>query len=130
MPNRNTEEVVAVASPRAVFAAALVGGTLLLATIAAYLGRIPTELKAIPYYDTVGHFGLFGGLAAALDHMLGRRSFRRVPLSALIVGGYAIFDESLQSLSPLRAVDPADLAAGLIGIAVLVPLVRAFVKRS
>lgn len=124
MPKSNKEEAVATASPKAAFIAVAIGGILLAATIAAYLGRIPTEIRAIPFYDSIGHFALFGTLAAALDRVFRERMMRGIPVAAWSVGSYAILDESLQSLSSMRTFSFGDLAAGLIGIGVLTVIGR------
>ncbi|HSE35074.1 MAG TPA: VanZ family protein [Candidatus Paceibacterota bacterium] len=124
MPKSNKEEAVATASPKAAFIAVAIGGILLAATIAAYLGRIPTEIRAIPFYDSIGHFVLFGTLAAALDRVFRERMMRGIPVAAWSVGSYAILDESLQSLSSMRTFSLGDLAAGLIGVAAMTALGR------
>lgn len=109
---------------RSLITALIVAGILIIATIAAYLGRIPTEIRMIPYYDTIGHFVLFGVLACALDRVFRERMLLGVPCAAWCVGVYAIMDESLQSLSSIRTFSLGDLAAGLIGVSTMTTLGR------
>jgi VanZ family protein len=98
-------------------------GVLLAATVLAYLGLIPHALKAIPYYDSIGHFILFGTLALVLDRVFGKKDVRllglRLPLALVSVALYAVGDEALQGLSSARTVDWRDLAAGLFGALLL-----------
>ncbi|MGB8648052.1 MAG: VanZ family protein [Anaerolineae bacterium] len=90
--------------------------------VAAYLGDIPTRLAQIPYYDTIGHFVLYGILAALLD--LALRHHRttipgtalRIPTAGVVIVLVAIADELLQGLSPIRTSDIKDLAADVVGI--------------
>lgn len=93
---------------------------LLTATILAYTRRIPVGIKRIPYYDTIGHFLLFGILALLLDRAMGGRNVKvfrgSVSLAALMVIGYAVIDEGLQGFSSVRTVDATDLLAGMCGV--------------
>ncbi len=90
-------------------------------SIAADFRLIPTQVRGIPYFDKMGHFVLFGILAFFLHLALGGRALTlgrvRVPAAFLIVVAFTLLDEWQQSLSPYRAVDPADLAADWVGIA-------------
>ncbi len=72
--------------------------------VAAYLRLIPTRLADIPYYDTAGHFILYGILAALLHLALNRRSIAvasvRVPLAAALAIAFAIGEEFVQRFRP------------------------------
>jgi len=98
------------------------------ATILAYLKLVPTEIKNIPYYDSIGHFLLFGMLALSLDHALKRKMFHfnhfSFPIASFVVGLYAIIDESLQAFSNVRTIELSDLLFGFLGIACLTTLGR------
>ena len=90
------------------------------ATILAYLKLIPHAIKDIPYYDSVGHFMLFGMLAFSLDHALFHRTSkftgREFPLGSMLVAVYATLDESVQYYSSTRTFDLGDLSFSLLGI--------------
>lgn len=88
--------------------------------VLAYFGLIPTKLHDIPYYDSAGHFILYGlwgwffGRAFAKPLMqLG--SFQ-IPSGIAVVIAIAVVEESLQQLSPLRTFSLTDLGFGLLGI--------------
>lgn len=107
---------------------------LTLITVSAYLKLLPTELSAIPAYDTLGHFFLLG-IASYLSHMalrgrvfyLGQLS---LPLGPTLVGAIVIVDEILQGLSPNRTVSVTDVAASFSGILLFYRLARAQVTLS
>jgi hypothetical protein len=86
----------------------------------AYLGLIPTKLHDIPYYDSAGHFILYGlwgyffGNAYQKPMIaIGRLIVQNGIAMAIII---AIIEESLQQLSPMRTFSLADLGFGLLGI--------------
>jgi VanZ family protein len=88
--------------------------------LSAYLGIIPTSLRAIPYYDTFGHLFLIG-LAGFLTHRaMARRTLRvaglALPLGILIVAVLAGGEELLQLLSSRREASVWDYAADLVGL--------------
>lgn len=90
----------------------------------AYLGKVPTQFATIPFYDTVGHFAIFGGVALLLDRTLaGRQAILSlpggqvsVPLAAPIVLAVAGGEEVAQMWSTNRTFDPGDLLADLLGV--------------
>lgn len=91
---------------------------------AAYLDLLPKGLVSFPYYDTVGHFILFG-LAAFLLELAIKEQKVRVPLPGsgswiisaafLIVGSIASVEELAQLLSQHRRFEWLDLLANLAG---------------
>lgn len=88
----------------------------------AYLGILPVKLAAIPFYDTLGHFILLG-TASYLGHKALEGQMIKVwrcpltlPLAPILVTIFAIVDESLQALSPLRTSSLSDMTANLVGI--------------
>lgn len=92
----------------------------LLLSIGAYTGTIPTSVPAIPHLDFVGHMIGIGGLAFFLDGVLDHRplmrglSFPRLaPFAVLLVAGV---EEYLQRLSPRRTSDWSDFIADAIGV--------------
>src|SRR4051812_13490918 len=91
-----------------------------LVTIAAYNNLIPHSIKAIPHYDSIGHFVLFG-IYGFLAHLAFRRRTtsvfgRIVYIGPTLVLVYAFLDESFQALSPNRTFDLADLFFGVMGV--------------
>ena len=106
---------------RAGFAAHLT--LVVLISIGAYTGTLPTSLPAIPHLDKLGHAILIGGLAFFLDGALDHRRLfadhafpRLAPVVILMVAG---IEEYLQRLSPRRTSDLADFAADVVGVCVL-----------
>ncbi len=95
---------------------------LLTIIVSAYLGIVPVKISAIPLYDTIGHFILLG-IASYLGHKaLGNRMINigfccmSLPLAPILISIFALLEESLQVLSPLRSSTLSDFAANLIGI--------------
>ncbi len=88
----------------------------------AYQGIVPVKLSAIPFYDTLGHFILLGSASYLGDKAPGgqviniRPSRFTLPLAPLLLTSFAVVDESLQALSPLRTCSLSDMTANLIGI--------------
>lgn len=86
----------------------------------AYLKLIPTEIKAIPFYDSIGHFVLFGMLGLIAHYAFNQKRvtvFRlAIPLGPLLAVTYACIDESLQIFSSNRTFDLGDLFFGILGI--------------
>ncbi|NLG49109.1 MAG: VanZ family protein [Chloroflexi bacterium] len=107
-------------SPR--WAAAFVAYLLVLAAIVwlAYLRLIPTELGYIPFYDTIGHFGLLGSAAYLSHRALNRRAVRvwrwRLPVGPMLVAALAFGEECSQMFSPYRTFSLSDMLADLGGI--------------
>jgi VanZ family protein len=106
----------------------------LLATFAAYLGRIPLWLVRWPYADKVLHFVLFGLVAVWLHLWLGRRTVQvtgvQAPLAILIPVALATVEEMSQTLSPLRSPDWLDWLCGVAGILVCLAISEQFYKRG
>lgn len=102
------------------------------ATLLAYTKHIPIEIKQIPYYDSIGHFLLFGILSFVLYHALSGRCFvfrgHAFPISGFVVICYALIDEYLQLLSDTRSFDPSDLFFGILGVVVFTLLAIVFPK--
>ncbi|HLA56098.1 MAG TPA: VanZ family protein [Flavobacterium sp.] len=88
--------------------------------VSAYLGIIPTTLKSIPYYDSIGHFILYGIWGFCFGRVFTKAtvSFGKliIPLGIVIAFAIAIIEESLQNLSPIRTFSLSDLGCGLLGI--------------
>ncbi|HEY9734918.1 MAG TPA: hypothetical protein V6D06_01505 [Trichocoleus sp.] len=85
----------------------------------AYTNRLPSFLGEIPYYDKIGHVVLYA-VPTYLGHRLCR--YRQivcwVPLFPALFALFTVTEELGQSLSPYRTLDPTDLIASFIGIAV------------
>lgn len=77
-------------------------------------------VKAIPYGDKLGHFGLFGCLTLVAVLGLRFRSFAlgrfRIYYGAALVFMFATGEEFSQAFVPSRTFDLIDLAADLTGI--------------
>lgn len=87
--------------------------------ISAYLGLIPTEIKNIPFYDSIGHFvlyGILGYLSGKVFTKVFKIGIFKVHISIVLVAIIAILEECLQLLSPLRTFSIFDLGWGLLGI--------------
>jgi len=86
----------------------------------AYLRIIPVKIKVIPYYDTIGHFVLYGITAYLAHRALDRKTINFksyiFPLAPVIISIFAIIEESLQSFSPYRTFSLLDIAANISGI--------------
>jgi len=94
-----------------------------LISVGAYTGMLPTHLPAVPHLDKLGHAILIGGLAFFLDGALDHRRLfpahdfpRLAPVVILVVAGV---EEYLQRLSPRRSSDLADFAADVVGVCLL-----------
>lgn len=87
----------------------------------AYKQLIPVEIGRIPYYDTIGHFILFGLTGYLAHRALGRRTISslNLPLGFLLMTLFAIGEELLQLISPYRTASLKDLLVGLLGMLVL-----------
>jgi hypothetical protein len=93
---------------------------IVLVSIGAYTGRLPTSLPDFPHADKVGHAIFIGLLAFFLDGALGHRrihpslAFPRLG-PALVVTAAGI-EEYLQRLSPRRSSDIWDFTADVVGV--------------
>lgn len=89
--------------------------------ILAYLRLIPTQIGYIPFYDTIGHFVLYGLTGYLAHRALNRETWRllqwRIPAGPVVIAGLAVLEENLQRLSAVRTFDLIDLAANISGIA-------------
>lgn len=97
-------------------------GLIGLISAGAYAGVLPTQIKALPYYDTVLHFLLVGMFGFFLDAALSHRALVRVPFVPRVGPAIALLlaatEELLQRLSPRRSSSWGDFAANTIGILV------------
>ncbi len=88
----------------------------------AYLYILPTHLLRWPMADKALHFALFGSIAFWLNLWLGGRALYlnrwAIPLAIVIPFAFALAEESLQALSPVRAAGFDDLACDLAGMLV------------
>lgn len=92
---------------------------LLIIFLLAYLGLIPTEIKFIPFYDSIGHFLLYG----TWGYLFGRvfTEMLEIGLLKISMGVFAVYliailEECLQPLSSLRTFSLFDLGWGILGI--------------
>ncbi|CAM3293999.1 hypothetical protein FLLO111716_01600 [Flavobacterium longum] len=86
----------------------------------AYAGLIPTKLHDIPYYDSIGHFilyGWWGYLLGKVFHKSVSGTTFRLPHGIILATAIAIVEETLQQLSPMRSFSLYDLGFDLLGIA-------------
>lgn len=90
--------------------------------ILAYFGLIPTELFFLPFFDSLGHFvlyGTWGYLCARVftNSILTFGSFK-IPAGILIITIIAVVEESFQAFFPLRTFSFFDMGWGILGIIV------------
>jgi hypothetical protein len=89
-------------------------------SIGAYAGVVPTVFTVIPGLDKLGHFILIGGLAffldGALDHREALRGLRVPRLAPVLVLTVAGVEEYLQRLSPRRTSEWGDFFADAVGV--------------
>ena len=99
---------------------------LLVVSFLAYNKLIPTEIKMVPHYDSIGHFVLFGCLGLVAHYAFNPKRVSLfgtlVPLGPLLAILYALVDESLQVFSDNRTFDLGDLFFGVAGIVFFVTL--------
>lgn len=93
---------------------------IIIISVLAYLGLLPTTIDAIPYYDSIGHFLLYGFwgylFALVIPKSIIPRSGFIIPLGIVLASCVAIVEECFQSLSPIRTFSLTDLGCGLLGI--------------
>src|SRR6478672_5914220 len=89
--------------------------------LSAYFGWIPTKLHDIPFYDSAGHFVLYGlwgyFFGNAFPKPLVRVGNFELQTGIVMMTCIAIIEECLQRLSPMRSFSLSDLGFGLLGIA-------------
>lgn len=94
------------------------------ASFFAYIDLIPWQVRFMPFYDSIGHFILFGVVGLCAHYALRKRYTRvfgrSVPIGPVLAIIYACLDESLQVFSHNRSFDLGDLFFGVLGILVLV----------
>ena len=92
----------------------------------AYANLIPRAIRFIPYYDSIGHFVLFGLLGVIAHYAFKRRRVpafgRNIPLGPTLAIVFACIDESLQIFSYNRTFDLMDLFFGILGILFFITL--------
>jgi undecaprenyl-diphosphatase len=96
-------------------------GVIVLASQIAYMGLLPGWLRAVPGYDKVLHFLLFGLAVFWLHAWLAGRRWAWVgglPVAVLAPLALATADEFAQRWSPLRSFDLLDLTSDLAGMVV------------
>lgn len=88
--------------------------------LSAYLGIIPTELAFIPFFDSMGHFILYGIWAYLFAKVFGHAilSFGKfvIPGGIFIVIIIAVAEESFQAFFPTRSFSFFDMGWGILGI--------------
>ena len=91
------------------------------------------SVENIPYKDKIGHFGLYGLLAALLDYALRSRNYywksKAIPVALVWVMGFAILEEISQYWIPTRDCDYKDALADLLGVLLFVKSWRFLYKR-
>jgi hypothetical protein len=99
-----------------------------LISIGAYTGTLPTSIPGLPHSDLFGHAVLIGPLAFFLDGALGfRPAFRALPalrLAPLLVAAAAGLEEYAQRFSARRDSCWSDFFADLLGIVIFSWLAR------
>ena len=109
-------------------------GIVLLISISAYLGILPTTPKGILRYDLLGHLVLIGVLAFFLDGVLHFRPFipgrfQYIRLAPVIILALAAVEEFAQRFSLRRTSSLADLFADAIGIVLFSWLAKYVARR-
>lgn len=90
--------------------------------VSAYFGLIPTRLHDIPFYDSAGHFVLYGLWGYFFGNAFRKPVFKILSLDIqtgiLVALFIALVEELLQQLSPMRSFSLGDLMFGIVGIAI------------
>lgn len=96
----------------------------------AYAGTIPTAYKAIPFYDEIGHFVLYGLWAYLAANVFHRTIVQigsvAIPLGVGMTVLVAVLEESLQITSYNRVFSLSDMAWGIAGISIACILYNLF----
>jgi len=98
--------------------------------ILAYTGHIPTEIAAIPAYDKIGHFTLYG-IWSYLAWLATNRFMKfKIPMGPAIITIFTIAEEFLQAFSSNRTSSLADLFFSLTGVWLAILLDLHFHRKS
>lgn len=88
--------------------------------VLAYFGLIPTELFFLPFFDSLGHFVLYGTwaylCARVFTHSILTIGYFIFPAGILIITVIAVVEESFQAFFPLRTFSFFDMGWGILGI--------------
>ena len=84
--------------------------------ILAYLKGIPSFISAVPYYDKVGHFLLFGIVGYVLHRVTKRKYVSVFPLAVTLFSVFTVLEEGMQIFSVNRTFSFSDLIFSLVGI--------------
>lgn len=91
------------------------------------------SVENIPYKDKIGHFGLYGLLAALLDYALRSKNYywksSAIPVALVWVMGFVVLEETSQFWIPTRDCDYKDAIADLLGVLLFVKSWRFLHKR-
>ena len=91
---------------------------------AAYFGKIPNFIGAIPYYDKIGHIVLYGIWSYIFWRVSNRKILFNIPLAPAAITVFTVVEEYLQILSPNRTASISDLIFSLAGIWLVILLDR------
>lgn len=87
-----------------------------LVIVGAYADIIPTSIAAIPMYDSLGHFGLYGIWVLLLDRALKQKTKGGIPIAFLILFPIVALEEFAQTLASTRTFSLLDLVWGFTGM--------------
>ena len=94
--------------------------SIILISIGAYWGVIPTEIGLIPMYDSIGHFILYGLwfylLHAAFQGRMTSIIIFPLPLAFLVLFPIIALEEFAQKFASTRTFSFSDLAWGFAGM--------------
>ncbi len=117
-----------------IYFAAVFFAFIILVSVLAYLQILPTQYKHIPYYDSIGHFMLFGILGYLVHIALNRKHVNFLglswPVAPALVICYAVVDETLQIFSSVRTFDLYDLGFGVLGIVSFYVIDRLYMSKA
>ena len=91
-----------------------------LIVLLAYMGLIPTKLHQIHYYDSFGHFILYGlwgyFFGKVFQKPVATVKKCSLPQGIIFAMVIAIIEECMQRFAPMRSFSLYDLVFGLLGI--------------
>jgi VanZ family protein len=92
----------------------------------AYKGLIPVEIGLFPYYDSIGHFVLYGtwGYLAGRAFNKNINYCIKIPKGLLAILVVSILEELAQSFSGLRTFSLIDLFSGVFGICLSYAIIK------